>query len=250
MDGNEAAIAAMQAADRLRDEGSADFVSWVTLGEAELTDQDINARGTTDFCTVETRTMQQPVASAVLRDGQLKAAMSRNPLSKLLVAGGVHVMKHLNSERPRDYFYVDANRWQHDPATDQWRLSLAEQRQPGVRDASDPTLPVEALAAITKIHAATPGGDVSGRPTTRLSVQTDLRLVENRLAGLLSAGDRRRRAGSWFAAAPMLLWIDAEGLPRRISYAPLAPNTVQPFWWTIEFSNFGAHLDRPALPTW
>ena len=86
---------------------------------------------------------------------------------------------------------------------------------------------------------------VDGVATTRLLMQTDLTQIADRLEGFLRLGDNRRRAQGWINRAPMRLWLDDTGLTRRISYAPLP--TSEPFWRTLELSDFGAAVDRPAL---
>jgi hypothetical protein len=47
--------------------------------------------------------------------------------------------------------------------------------------------------------------------------------------------------------APMTLWLDDTGLTRRISYARLPANASEPLWQTVELSDFGTAVDRPAL---
>lgn len=61
------------AGSRLRAARSARLTSWVTIGQVALGDEDVNARGVTDFETLQTRVWQTEVASAVLRDGAVKA---------------------------------------------------------------------------------------------------------------------------------------------------------------------------------
>lgn len=155
-------------------------------------------------------------------------------------------MKHLQAERTHECFYLDGQRWEH-RSSGAWTRSDGSSSRPGYRNGRDPTLVLESLAALTDIQERTPGVEVRGTPTTRLRVRADLRTVEDRLEDFLDIGDTRGRAAGWYEAAPVNIWIDDSGLPRRVSYAPVAANTTEPFWWTIELFDFGTAVKRPRL---
>ena len=113
------------AADRLRHAHSARLTSWVTIGQVALGDEDVNARGVTDFETLQTRVWQTKIPPAVLRDGAAKAKSSKNPFSRLTVTAGVRAMQRGSADQPRELFYSEANRWQATGSDEHWQTSAA-----------------------------------------------------------------------------------------------------------------------------
>lgn len=234
---------------RLREERSASFVPWVSIGEVDLDDGDVTARGTTDFVSLTTRCSQQRVASAIIRDGALKARTARNPLDKLVVTAGVWALRRGRFDRSDDCFYAAAQQWQRGSGNS-WTTLKGDTPRPGYRHDADPIRVVEALAAITGIVHLTAEAQIRGENTTLLRLNTDLTTIDDRLHFQRDTLEPKRReaATGWLAAAPMRLWINDTSLPRRLSLAPLPANTTEPFWWTVEFSDFGTPVQRPTLP--
>lgn len=237
-----------RALERLRQERAAEFVSWVSIGGSDLDERDVDAFGATNFVARETRARQRRLATAVMRDGDVKARGSRNLIDKLLVGAGMWVLHRLHTERMEEVFYTAGQRWWQAPSGG-WETDKRSRCRPGYRDAGDPALVLEALDALITIEESTPGLEVRGTSTVLIQARADLRLIEDRLDAFLDLGDGRRRAKGWFENAPVKLWVDDSGLPWRVSYAPMAVNATQPFWRTIELFAFGAPSCSPLLPS-
>ena len=238
--------AVVRAVGRLVEGRSARFVSWVSIGEVELAEEDVHARGSTDFVSLETRASQPAIASAVLRDGDEKVRSARNPLYKLALGGAWWGVKQLRPTDLRDFFDTEGQRW-HQTDEGLWRPYVRGVPRTGFRAGGDPTMVLEAIPAIVTIEDRVDGVEVHGCLTTCLRVRADLAAVDDRLSDFLDIGDSRRRVRGWYENAAMRLWLDQTGLPRRVSYAPLAPNVREPLWWTLELFDFRTPVERPGF---
>ncbi len=234
------------AAARLREAGSARLISWVTIGQVARGDEDVNARGVTNFEALQTRVWQKKVPSAVLRDGAVKAKSSRNPLNRLIVTAGVRALQHGSAGEARELFYSEGSCWQATGSDEPWRPVLPEPRRAGYRHRADPTMILEALAAVTDLIDET-RTDIDAAPTIQVHARVDLTLIEERLGEALQPRSGERKARQWMRNAPLIACLEQSGRLRRISYAPLPANTTEPFWTTLELFDFGTPLAIPQL---
>ncbi len=230
----------------LRVARSARLTSWVTIGRVALCDEDVNARGVTDFEALQTRVWQKKVASAVVRDGAVKARSSKNPLNRPIVGAGVWLLQRGSADQARELFYSDSNRWEATGSDRHWRRVLPEPRRAGFRHPSDPTMILETLAAVTDVVEET-RANIDGTPMSQLHARVDLTLIADRLGKALKPRSAERKAHRWMRDAPLIAWLDESGLLRRISYAPLPANTTEPFWTTLDLFDFGTPVEIPQL---
>lgn len=167
-------------------------------------------------------------------------------MTKLTVSAGVWALQRGAADQARELFYSDGSRWQQIGSDLPWRQVLPEPRRAGYRHPSDPTMILEALAAVTDIVDET-RADIDTTLMSQVHARVDLTLIEDRLGDALGPHKNERQAHRWIRDAPLIAWLDESGLLRRISYAPLPANTTEPFWTTLDLFGFGAPLETPLL---
>jgi len=236
---------------RLAEARSARFVAWLSLGDAEPTDEELWASGTTDFISLETRAYQRPIPPSrmrALRDNN--RALEPNLFSRAMVAGVLRWLERSDdSGEFQDFFYTGGRAWK-SQQPDSWCLRFRNAAErPGFRAGLDPTLVLEAIPAVASIEAQKTL-QLDGHSVEFVEGRADLRVVADRLQDYLKVPGMRQRAQGWYDSAPIRLWIDDTALIRRISYAPLPPpdpRSPQRAWTTLHLSDFGTPIDRPAF---
>jgi hypothetical protein len=128
----------------------------------------------------------------------------------------------------------------------------------GPRQVQDPMWQLDALAGANEDAVLVADSEVPAVTAAHSRLTVDLRRASERLTtGLLLPAQPRRRLlrrptdQRWQASVPAEVWIDADGLVRRISIATLAHATrpgEHTLWFITEFDDFGvaAEISIPA----
>jgi hypothetical protein len=133
--------------------------------------------------------------------------------------------------------------WIYDPHTEQWSggPGRPDGGANGARSRMDPIYNLDFLPAITQVTGTGHDQTDYGQELTRFDAVADLRDAELPEMAVSYLNSR-------LPALPLSVWLDADGLVRRLRYETTPPGAEAPIHRRIDLFDFGAPVERPEIP--
>jgi hypothetical protein len=219
---------------------SSRFTESLTRRGYEAAPADRTAVGTTDFRQRRTR-MQSWLVSEAMQDVYRQGQEEAGPLGRL-VGRGVRRLGRLVGD-DRDVYFERGGDWIYNPQTEQWSGGPGRSDGGAIRARSwrDPIYQLDFLPAITQVTGIGQDQTDYGEELTRFDAVADLRAAElpNMAVSYLQ---------SRLSALPVSVWLDADGLVRRLRYETTPPDAEAPMHRRLDCFDFGASVERPEIP--
>jgi hypothetical protein len=219
---------------------SSRFTESLTRHGHEPEPADRTAVGTTDFRQRLTR-MQSWIVSEAMQDMHRQGQAEAGPIARVILRGFRRLGNLAGNDR--DMYFEPGQDWSYNPHTQKW--SGGPRRSDGTsghtRSWQDPIYQLDFLPAIIQVTGTGHGQTDYGQELTRFDAIADLRAADLPTMATSYLNNR-------LSALPLSVWLDADGLVRRLRYEATPPDAKTPMHRRLDFFEFGAPVRRPEIP--